>query len=290
MKLQGDIEVVEIRDYLTYFYWGRYPNDRMMDMRLGGGSFAIHKDGKAIVVDTMTRPGQGEWVRKFLEQRHQISQFTLVSSHWHVDHVVDNRVYSDSVIVGHKRTREVMLEKKQQFEAGQYSDYDAFEVVPPNLVFEGSLELWLSDIKVELHEYKVHEEGHLGVLLPCEKIFIANDILEDPIWIFNFDVAPPERQLMELERLKSQDIAVILPCHGSLEVIRNGGYTKELIQANINYLRAMLSEVGSAEFVNMAAEEFLQKELQTGVINWWEPYAEVHEWNKAQLLKVHNQK
>ncbi|MEM7014463.1 MAG: hypothetical protein AAF585_23630, partial [Verrucomicrobiota bacterium] len=66
-----------------------------------------------------------------------------------------------------------MLEKKAVFEAGKYSDYDAFEVLPPNIVFAGTLDLWLDDLKLELHEFKVHEAGHLGVYLPSEKIFIA---------------------------------------------------------------------------------------------------------------------
>ena len=199
MKSESEIEVVKVTDYLTYFYWGRHPKDEMMDMRLGGGSFAIHRGNTAFVIDTMARPGQGVWVRKYLEQTYGIEHLTLISSHWHVDHVIDNRAYADDIIIGHKRTREIMLEKKDVFETGKYSDYDAFEVVPPNLVFDGVLELWLKDLRLELHEYKVHEEGHLGVLLPDKKIFIANDILEDPIWFFEFDFAAPDVQLLELE-------------------------------------------------------------------------------------------
>ena len=86
---KASIEVVEITDYLMYFYWGRHLNDEMMDMRLGGGSFAIYKEDRAVIIDTMARPGQGAWVRNYLEENYQINHFTLVAAHWHVDHVVD---------------------------------------------------------------------------------------------------------------------------------------------------------------------------------------------------------
>ncbi len=283
--MEHKIEVVEIRDYLTCFYWGRHPEDPMLDMRLGGGTYALHKNGRAIVIDSMTRPGQGTWVREYLERTHQITHFTLVSSHWHVDHIIDNHAYADSVIIGHKHTRDMMLKKKAVFEAGEYSDYDAFKVEPPNLVFEGRLDLWLGDLKVELHEYKVHEAGHLGVLLPDEKIFIANDILEDPLWFFDFGFASAETQLNELERLKNQEIDFIFPCHCSIDKIKKGGFSKKLIEANINYLKKMMAHAADPDFDTMTGKTILQDELDSGVIEWWEPYTEVHEFNKKELLR-----
>ncbi|MEM9776725.1 MAG: hypothetical protein AAF902_19250, partial [Chloroflexota bacterium] len=164
-------------------------------------------------------------------------------------------------------------------------DYDPFKVVPPNLVFEGNLELWVDDIKVELHEYLVHEAGHLGVLLPDEKIFIANDILEDPLWFFNFGFASAETQLSELERLGGQDIDFIFPCHGSIETIKQGGFSKSLIDANISYLKKMIAGAGDPNFESMKAYPVLKDALQEGVITWWEPYAEVHAFNKLEVLK-----
>lgn len=285
MKTNVEIEVIELTEYLLYFYWGRHADDPMIDMRLGGGSFALYKGDKAIVIDTMARTGQGAWVKNYLQEKYQIKQFTLITSHWHVDHMIDNVVYADTTIIGLKRTREVMLERKADFEAGKYHNYDPFPVMPPNLVFEGSLALWLDDLKIELHEYLVHEEGHLGVYLPDQKIFIANDILEDPIWFFAFDFASPGKQLSELERLMAQEIDVIYPCHGSIDVIKNGGYDKALIQANMAYLREMLATVGEPEFDTKPATAYIEDALQSGVLHWWEPYSEVHASNKKMLLE-----
>ncbi len=286
----SDIEVVEIRDYLTYFHWGRYPNHPSLDMRLGGGSYAVHRNGRAVVIDSMARPGQGQWVRDYLTSKHGVTHFTLVSSHWHVDHIVDNAVYANDVIVGHAHTRDVMLAKRAEFEAG-HSSYPPFKVVPPNLCFEGRLDLWVDDIKLELHEVKIHEAGHLAVLLPDQKILLANDLLEDPLWFFDFDFAPATVQRAEFDRLRAMDIEHIFPCHGCVETIRSGGYTASLINANARYFDTMMAKANEPGLQTLSAQSLLQADLDTGVINWWAPYDEVHAQNletlKSQLGQLH---
>lgn len=281
----GEIEVVEINDHLSFFYWGRHAQHAMLDMQLGGGCYAIYRDRAAIVVDTMTKPGQGLWVKEYLQQKHAISSFRVVNSHWHVDHVIDNCQYPNDVIIAHSHTRRMLLEQRQLFEAGQFGDYPPFTVLPPNLTFSGRLDLWLGDLKVELHEFLIHEKGHLGVLLPAEKIFLASDLLEDPLWFFDFTCAPPQQQLAELERMLSLDVERILPSHGSLETIRAGGYDKSLIRHNAAYLRTMLKDRAAADFADKSAQDYLGEALQAGELNWWQAYAKVHELNKETLKK-----
>ena len=279
------IEVIQLRDYLTYFSWGRHSDDPIIDMRLGGGSFALHRGDTAFVIDTMTRPGQGAWVRNYLETTHRIKNFTLISSHWHFDHIVDNIVYANDIIIGHERTRELMLAYKDRFEAGTYGDSPAFKVALPNLTFTGDLELWLDDLHVILQTYAVHEEGHLGLYLPDEKLFIANDILEDPIWFFDFGFASPEVQISELERLLALDVETIYPCHGSTTIMKAGGYDKSLIQANMAYLQKMQAALGTPDFETTTAQTYMASEIAAGTINWWHPYTEVHDRNKEALKK-----
>jgi glyoxylase-like metal-dependent hydrolase (beta-lactamase superfamily II) len=285
-SFDGEIEVVEINDHLAYFYWGRHPDHKMMDMQLGGGSFAIYKGSSAIVVDTMTQPGQGLWVKQYLEKTHAIKFFTVVNTHWHVDHIIDNGLYRDCTIVGHTYTRKIMLENQKAFETGNYEDYPAFSVVPPNLTFEGRLDLWLDDIKVELHEVLVHAKGQIGVILPKEKIFIASDILEDPIWFFDFDIASPETQLGEFERLMRMDIEKILPSHGSLDIIKAGGYNKNLIKNNADYLKQMIGDKDNPALLARSARDYIGEALKAGELRWWEPYAKVHELNKDAIKKL----
>lgn len=280
------IEVIKINDFLTYFFWGRHAADPMLDMRLGGGSFALHRGQKAVVIDTMARPGQGVWVKRYLQQEIGISHFTLISSHWHIDHIIDNEAYqNDTMIIGHRYTREKMLEKRSVLEGGNYGDYPPFKVVPPHLVFDDRLTLWLGDLEIELLTFQVHEAGHLGIWLPQERLFIANDILEDPLWFVDCDFAPPAVQLAELEQLKRLGAETLIPCHGNPEVIRRGGYGPELIQANIDYLSGMLADLDKPDFMTKPAEAYLGPALASGVITWWEPYREVHAINQASLLQ-----
>lgn len=285
-SFDGEIEVVEINDHLVYFYWGRHPNHKMMDMQLGGGSFAIHRSNSAIVVDTMTQPGQGEWVKRYLEKTHAIKLFTVVNTHWHLDHIIDNCLYKGSIIIGHSYTRKILQDNQRIFESGNFEDYPAFNVVPPNLTFEGRLDLWLDDLKVELHEFLVHAKGHIGVIIPDDKIFIASDILEDPIWIFDFDFAGPEIQLAEFERLITMDIERILPSHGSLDTIKAGGYNKNFIKNNADYLRSMMSDTDNPNFLKKSARDYIGDALKLGELTWWEPYSKVHELNKGTIQKL----
>ena len=285
-SFDGEIEVVEINDYLTFFYWGRHQNHKMMDMQLGGGSFAIYRGNSAIVVDTMTEPGQGKCVKQYLEETHAIKFFTVVNTHWHLDHIIDNSVYENDTIISHSYTRKIMQDNKNTFESGNFEDYPAFSVVPPNLTFEGRLDLWLDDLKVELREFLVHAKGHIGVIIPSDKILIASDILEDPIWFFDFDFADPETQLAEFERLMIMDIERILPSHGSLDIIKAGGYNKSLIRNNADYLKSMLSDTDNPDFLKKLAQDYIGEALKSGELTWWEPYAKVHELNKDAIKKL----
>ena len=210
----------------------------------------------------------------------------MVNTHWHLDHTIDNSLYKDDVIIGHSFTRKTMLANKDAFESGNFEDYSAFSVVPPNLTFEGRLDLWLDDLQVELHEVLIHAKGHIGVLLPGDRIFIAADILEDPIWFFDFDIASPEIQLAEFERLMSMDIERILPSHGSLDIIKGGGYNKNFIANNAGYLRSMLEDRDNPDFLKKSAQDYIGNALKSGELTWWEPYAAVHELNKDAISKL----
>jgi glyoxylase-like metal-dependent hydrolase (beta-lactamase superfamily II) len=281
----NQIEVVEINDNLIYFYWGRHPEHDILDMRLGGGSYAIHKGDSAIVVDTMNSPAQGEWVKNYLQARHLISKFTVVISHWHLDHIAGNWLYRDVNIVGHTDTQKNILAHKDAIEAGTLWRCPGFPAVPPNIIFENRADLWLDDLKVELHEFAIHEPGHIAVILPRDKIMLAGDMLEDPIWIFNLEFAAPEIQLAEFRRMMEMDIDKIYPAHGNLEVVKTGGYEKKLINNNVQYLCRMIVDMDSPDFHLKTAQEYIDDALTSGELNWWEPYSEIHLENIAIIKK-----
>jgi len=270
------IEVVDINDHLVYFYWGRHEDHAAMDMRLGGGTYAIYRGDCAIVVDTMDLPGQGEWVRKHLQDKYAIKHFSVVNTHWHLDHITENHLYKNESIIGHADTRKIILTKKDAIEAGTLWGPPAFPAIPPNITFKGRMDLWLQDVKVELHEFAIHCEGHLAVYLPDDKIILAADMLEDPIWIFNFDFATPETQLAEFERMMTMDIERIYSSHCNIDTAKAGGYDKRFIKNNAGYLKRMMVDAENPNFGSKTALDYIDDALSAGELFWWEPYSEIH--------------
>jgi len=273
------IEVVDLNDHLLYFYWGRHQDHYEMDMRLGGGTHAIYSGDSAIIVDTMDLPGQCEWVKNHLQTQYAIKNFTVVNTHWHLDHITGNHLYQNGPIIGHTDTRKIILANKDAIEAGTLWGPPAFPAVPPNVTFQGRMDLWLNDLKVELHEFAIHCEGHLGVYLPNDKILLAADMLEDPIWIFRFDFAAPETQLAEFERMAAMEINRIYASHCNLDTVKTGGYDKRFIKNNADYLKRMLADADNTDFGTKTAQVYLKDALAAGELSWWEPYSEIHARN-----------
>ncbi len=290
MKALGEeinyIEVVEINDHILYFYWGRHIDHYEMDMRLGGGTHAIYKGDSAIIVDTMDLPGQGEWVKNYLQTNCAITNFAVVNTHWHLDHIAGNHLYKNGSIIGHTDTRKIILANKDAIEAGTLWGPPAFPAVPPNVTFKGRSDLWLEDLKVELHEFAIHCEGHLGVYLPDDKILLAADMLEDPIWIFDLDFATPETQLAEFERMMAMDIERIYSSHCNLDTVKAGGYDKRFIKNNANYLKRMIADANNSDFCTKTAHVYIEDALGAGELTWWEPYAEIHARNMDTIKNI----
>lgn len=280
------IEPVRIAPNLIYFYWGRHPEHENIDMKLGGGAYVIFEGVEAIAIDSMNLPGQGEWVRAYMQEHHGIEHFRLVNTHWHEDHIGCNSVYSDCTIIGHRKTRELMLQHKETLEAGSREGVPPFKVVPPDVTFSGRLDVYCGHTEVQLHEFTIHEHGHLAVYLPSQKILLAADMLEDPIWIFQFDFAAPAIQIAEFERMAQMDIERLYPTHGDLDTIRKGGYSKAFITHSINYLNRMIAAGGDKDFVSREAQHFIADELAAGELHWWGPYALVHEINQKTIAKL----
>ena len=63
-------------------------------MNVGVATYVIHRGDRALVYDTYPSAKQAEWVRQYLVKI-GIRHFTVVNSHWHLDHVGGNAIYAD---------------------------------------------------------------------------------------------------------------------------------------------------------------------------------------------------
>jgi cyclase len=278
-----DIEVVPLSDRLTHFYWGRNLDHANFNMRVGGGNHVIHQGDSAIVIDTMCIPGQGQWVKDYMTATHGIENFTVVSTHWHSDHVVDNAVFPHGRIVGHSLTRALMLEHKHSLENSTAEGSPAFQVVPPSITFEGRMDLWLDDLKVELHEFGIHERGHIAVVIPDDKTLIAADMLEDPICVMKLEHLPAEFQLREFERMMTLDVDHIYATHCTLETVKAGGYDKRFIENMAGYMAGLMADAALPESGSKPPQAYIADALDSNELTWWAAYEEVHQWNREAV-------
>jgi cyclase len=143
---------------------------------------------------------------------------TLINTHHHGDHTHGNYLFRDATIVGHRRCRQVMMS------AGHIVDYSAafpgvewgaLEFAPPTLTFEGSLEVYAGDLKLDLHDVGsvAHTEGDVHVWIPERGVLFAGDLVfhgGTPFALFG----SVSGTIAAMDRLEAYDAAVLVPGHG----------------------------------------------------------------------------
>jgi glyoxylase-like metal-dependent hydrolase (beta-lactamase superfamily II) len=79
---------------------------------LGARTYAIHNQTQAVVYDSMMTPQKGQWVRDYLTRAKGITDFILVLSHWHLDHIAGIPSYQDGPVIALDYTRNVLLRNR----------------------------------------------------------------------------------------------------------------------------------------------------------------------------------
>jgi glyoxylase-like metal-dependent hydrolase (beta-lactamase superfamily II) len=284
------IEVIRINDYLIGFYEGRHasndpPFAENYDnwvyygaMNLGVCAYAIHKGDRAILYDTMAVPEQARWIRDYLKTV-GINRFTVVLSHWHLDHIGGNSEFEHSDIISTRKTRDLMAANKDAIEAGElWGPPPIKPLMPPNITFDDRLDMYLNDLKVECHRFNIHSPDSNLIYIPSDKILLAGDTLEDTV---TYIVEPQDIpvHVAEMKRLKAMDIEAIYPNHGSPEVIAKRGYTLELIDATMGYVIHLVKRSHDPGYLDTTARDFISDYLAEGCIHYFEPYEASHEHN-----------
>jgi glyoxylase-like metal-dependent hydrolase (beta-lactamase superfamily II) len=290
--------VHELNEYATVFYVGRgltgvspYSSiaNNWVDRgswALGACTYAIYKGTRALVYDSMMIPEFGQWVRTYLTREKGVTSFSLVLSHWHLDHIAGNVAYEDCPIIALGYTRATLERNRARIEAGTLWGPPAIRVVLPNATFSDKFAIYLEDIRIEFHHFNIHSHDGNVMYIPSAGLLFAGDTLEDPI---TFMVEPDEvsTHIAELERLKQIDIDRIFPNHGSFEVIRAGGYAPSFIDAAQEYATNMLRRVREPDFHEIRIEDVIPEALARNAVSIWEPYRAVHQLNLKLMREFH---
>jgi glyoxylase-like metal-dependent hydrolase (beta-lactamase superfamily II) len=292
-----DIQVLEINDHLLAFYAGRQwtrlraePN--WLDdgaMKLGIAAYAVYGNRQAVVYDTLADRRQAAWMRRYLENK-GINRFTVVLSHWHLDHVAGNEVFQDSPIISNCLTRELLVRHKSDIEAGRAEGPPAIKpLVLPNLTFDRQADLYLDDLHLELRAVDIHSRDGTVIYIPRDRILLAGDTLEDTVTY----VDEPEHlaeHVANLRELLKWPIVNILPNHGDPEVMARGGYGRTLIEATINYVVRLVNRAHDADYLGRPLADYLKAELDQGWVQYYEPYEEVHRENLKKVQACYQDK
>ncbi len=253
-------------------------------IKLGTAMYAIHSGAEAVVYDTFTSVPHAEFVRGYLENM-GIRKFTVVLSHWHLDHIAGNAVFDDCAIIATSLTRDALVRRKAEIEAGKVWGPPAITpLILPNVLFDDHLELRVGEIALDLRRMNIHSIDGCVVYIPKDKLLLAGDTLEDPL-TYMIEVENLAEHLRSLREMQGWDIAKIFPDHGDPDVIAKGGFDKTLIEATVAYVTRMLSRAHDAGYLDGTMEDYTGPEAAKGWVHPFEPYREVHEQN---LKLVHD--
>jgi cyclase len=282
--------VLEPAPGVLAFYEGRMagqrfdPQPNWVDegaLGLGIAGYAILDGDEALVYDTGVSVDYARFVRAELGRR-GATRFTVVLSHWHLDHVAGTEAFADSPVISGERTAEHLRAKQAAIEAGELEGPPAISpLILPTRTFAGRESLDIGDTTVELIAVNIHSDDATVLWLPDRRLLLCGDTMEDTVTY----VDEPDQfdaHLRDLERLGELGPDRILPAHGDPDRIATGGYPSGFNDATRSYIRLLQRMRSEPELRDAPLRELIADSLDAGRLIYFEPYEEVHRQNVAK--------
>ena len=288
------LRVLEPHPHVLAFYDGRVDGQHFMAepnwvddgaLSLGITSYAIVSGKQALVYDTHVSVPHARFIRDELTRR-GVTDFTVVLSHWHLDHVAGTEVFADCPVIANRRTFMHLREHQAAIENGTHHGPPAIApLVLPDRMFAGRMTLNVGRLAVELIEANIHSDDATVLWLPEMGLMLAGDTMEDTITY----VGEPQHfdtHLTDLDRLAAMQPSFILPNHGDPDIINAGGYDLGFIKAQQQYIRMLKRCRDDAILRKQPLEELIAGPLSRGWVNMFEPYRAIHAQNLERVLNL----
>ncbi len=144
-------------------------------------------DGEALVVDTRSSPQHARDLLADIARVTPLPVTTVVSTHWHWDHVFGNHEFRPATIWGHTRCRETMLangETERNWVMDEVPDIadDVRDMVidPPDRTFADAISIEVGGRSADLRYLgRGHTDADIVVLIPDASVLFAGDLLEN---------------------------------------------------------------------------------------------------------------
>jgi cyclase len=287
------LRVFEPSPGVLAFYDGRVEGYRFAEgpnwvdegaLGLGIASYAILDGTEALVYDTSVSVEHAEFIREELRRR-GATDFTVVLSHWHLDHVAGTAAFADAEVIANERTAELLGTKRAAIEAGTLEGPPAIApLVLPTRTFRDRESLTVGEIDVELIQAEIHSDDATVLWLPDRRLLLCGDTMEDTVTY----VDEPDRfdaHLRDLDRLRDLEPSRILPNHGDPDRIAAGGYPPGLNDATGSYIRILQRLASEPALRHAPLRELIAESLESDWITYFEPYEAVHHQNVATVLR-----
>lgn len=208
-----------------------------------------------------------------------VTRFTVVLSHWHLDHVAGTEAFADCEVIANVRTAAHLASRKVAIEAGALEGPPPINpLLLPTRTFEGSTTLRVGGRDVELIAANIHSDDATVLWLADQRILLAGDTIEDTV---TYVVEPDgfDQHLADLDRLWALGPERVLPNHGDPAWIATGGYRKTLIRATQQYIRVLKRMRDEPALREAPLRELIAGPLEMEWITYFEGYEDVHRSN-----------
>lgn len=254
-------------------------------LSLGIASYAVVDGDHALIYDTHCSRAHAQTIRDTL-QAAGVRQFTVVLSHWHLDHVAGTEVFADARIIANARTAAHLRANRAAIEAGTSRGLPSIApLILPTDLFEDRMTLHIGALQIDLIEFNIHSDDATVLWLAGEGILLAGDTVEDTVTYVSEPMSLALHHA-ELGRLANLAPRVILPNHGAADRIASCSYGRPMITATQDYITQLLAARTDPSLVDVPLQDWIAPALASGALTYFAPYEAVHCENLAKVLAL----
>lgn len=289
----GHLRLFNPEPGLYAYYDGRVAGYRFMEgsnwvdsgaISLGTASYALVAGDGALVYDTHVSVAHATAIRQHL-QSIGVRRFTVIYSHWHLDHVAGTAAFSGAPVIANARTLAHLSANRAGIEDASFHGPPAImPLVLPSQTFDTHMAFDFGGERVELIAANIHSDDAALLWLPERGVLLAGDTVEDTVTY----VGAPEdfaQHLQDLDRMAALGARRVYPNHGEPEKIATCGYDPNLLAATERYIRWLMSLEDWPEAASVPLDDLLAPDLAQGTLTWWPEYEAVHQQNIDRTLE-----
>ncbi len=145
-------------------------------------TFIITDEG-VIVVDTRTTPSDAEYILKEIKKRTDLPIVYTINTHYHGDHTFGNQYFLEGkTIIAHKNVHKILAgvrgkEHLEVFKSFKLPGLNETKITPPNLIYDGNLEIFLGGYHLKIGHSRGHTDGDSYIFMPELQTVLTGDLV-----------------------------------------------------------------------------------------------------------------